>query len=120
MRTRIVVAGLICAVVGSCALAYQSAWRVADLDNYRLDGPTGLVVVAVVSDTAASTRVTQVVETDTDVTITATYFDPFWWGAHSAVGYLVELSVQLQRPLGDRKVLGPDGYEVRLYTPLVQ
>ena len=75
------------------------------LDYYRmLDEDT--IVIGLIGGESADARVTDVSETDDTVTITVRLFTTSF-GLTNEVGLPVELQVDLERPLGDRKVFDP-------------
>ena len=97
---------LLLGVAGLLVAAYLLIGRPVPIESYRvLDERT--IAVRVVTGDLTWTRVAGVRETDSVVEISVTAVTapvPM-----SSIGNLVELTVDLRRPLSDRKVIDADG-----------
>lgn len=85
------------------------------LDYYRVVDED-IIAIGLSGGMSAEQRVTDVVETEDAVTITVRSFTTYF-GMNDGVGHPVELQVDLERPLGDRKVFDPHHEVVLAESP---
>ncbi len=109
MRAWILVGVLLAAiaVLGAGFWILRPGGQPHSIDHYRLvDADT--LVIRVWAEEEAETRVTGIAETDDSVTITVRTFS-FVIGPQAPEPVPMDLTVDLQRPLGNRLVFTPNG-----------